>query len=524
MNLKIFSYLTLGTLNVVVLVLVSYFVSNESVAFRYDNVIFLFIAIVAAILEMFTTFKIIQILNKRISEPAKDLSKALNKYFETGEMAINPGKLPQEYNETVELLNRITNTLETIKKSNIKARELLAKKTEELNTELEIQKAATIKVLKEIDAEKEISKAQARELEKFQMAVAEANDHIVITDKEGNILYSNPSVERITGYSIQETLGTKAGKLWGGQMTKDFYEDMWTTIKINKKVYKSEITNLRKDGSPYFAEISISPILDENKDVIFYVSIQRDITKAKEVDRMKTEFISLASHQLRAPLAAIRWNLETLQDKIAGELTPQQSEFAKEAYDSTTRMVDLVNGLLNVSRIESGRLIIEPTLTNLSDLIITVLKEINIMADKKRQVLHVDIQQDIPDINIDPKLIRNVYLNFLTNAIKYTPEEGTIELDVRIQGTNIVSRIKDNGYGIPKEQQSKIFKKFFRADNARKFDTDGTGLGLYLVKAIIEASNGKVWFESIENLGTTFYFTIPLAGMPAKSGEVSIEG
>lgn len=524
MNLKIFAYLILGTLNVVVLALLSYFVSTEALILNPQSITFLIIAIVAAFLEMFTTYKIIRLLNAKISEPAIQISNELEKYLSTGEMAIKAENLPVEYDQTIELLNRIVNTLETIKQANINTKKQLAAKTEELTTELEVQKAATLKVLKEIDAEKEISQAQAQELKKFQLAVTEANDHIIITDAEGLVLYTNPSVQRITGYTIEETIGTKAGSLWGNQMPKEYYEEMWDTIKNKKEIFKGEITNIRKDGGPYFAEISISPILDDTKDVIFFVSIQRDITKAKEVDRMKTEFISLASHQLRAPLAAIRWNLETLRDGIAGEMNPNQKEFTMEAYDSTTRMVDLVNGLLNVSRIESGRLIIEPEPTDLSELIVTVLKEVNVMADAKKQTIHFDIQSNLPQINVDPKLIRNVYLNFLTNAIKYTGEEGSIELDVRAQGNDVVSRIKDNGYGIPAEQQGKIFKKFFRADNARKFDTDGTGLGLYLVKSIVEASGGKVWFESVQDLGTTFFFTIPLAGMPAKSGEVSIEG
>lgn len=405
----------------------------------------------------------------------------------------------------------------------------LEKKVDEKVRELQIQlnetdktKQAMLNLLEDINLQKAEIEQHAVELQKFQLAVENAHDHIVITDSEGIVLFANKAVETITGFTQADVIGKKAGgrDLWGGSMDKDSYDLFWKKIKTEKQVYIGEFKNKRKDGEVYFAEAQISPILDEDNNVVFFVGIERDITHAKEVDRMKTEFISLASHQLRTPLSAMKWFLEMLLNGDAGKLNIEQKEFVTNVDQSNNRMIELVNSLLNVSRIESGRIIIEPKPTNIKDLITETLNEVKVQYKDKKQAVIVNIHDSLPLISLDQKLMRQVYLNLFTNAMKYSPPESEIVIFVSRENDMIVSQITDSGYGIPKKEQDHIFSKFYRATNAIKKETEGNGLGLYLVQSIIESSGGKIWFTSEESKGTSFYFSIPLSGMKQKAGEV----
>lgn len=352
------------------------------------------------------------------------------------------------------------------------------------------------------------------------------SDGLIVTDTTGSILLMNVIACEILSLPMDVYKGKRIFEIISLLDTtgKPANPQTWPYIKATLTGLKTsyDYAYILPNGRRIELNITASPFLGGGK-IMGSITIIRDVTKERQVDRMKTEFISLASHQLRTPLSAIRWFTEMLLNGDAGKLNPEQDEFAKNISDSTQRMIDLVNSLLNISRIESGRILIDPKLTDLKALVDTVILEVKPRADQKKQHVIVSVHGDLPLINLDPKLIRQVYLNLLTNAIKYTPDSGEISVFISKKDDEIISQVSDNGYGIPKEQHGRIFERFFRAANIIKKETDGTGLGLYLIKAIIESSHGKIWFESEEGKGTSFFFTVPLTGMEAKEGEVTLD-
>lgn len=351
-------------------------------------------------------------------------------------------------------------------------------------------------------------KSQYEELDNYVTSIQESYDHIIITDTKGRILFCNRGAELITGYLREEMLG-KNPSLWGGVMDQKYYARLWDTLFVKKTRYIGELQNRRKDGTLYDAEIRITPIFSTSGEVKFFVGTERDITYQKQVDRMKTEFISLASHQLRTPLTAVKWYLELLETGHAGKLTAEQEQLLDKVISANERNIELVNTLLDISRIEAGKFKVEAVSTDANSLAKEVIEEAKIKYMEKKQTVNFISRTKLPPINTDPKLLRNILMNLLTNAMKYSPNEGLIEIMLDRNGDDLDIRVKDNGMGIPKNQYSRVFTKFFRADNAVAKNTEGTGLGLYLVNELVKLLHGKICFTSEENKGTVFHVTIP---------------
>lgn len=253
----------------------------------------------------------------------------------------------------------------------------------------------------------------------------------------------------------------------------------------------------------------------------FYI-LWRNAGILEKIDKMKSEFISLASHQLKTPLTSMRWYSELLMHDYGGSLNKEQTEYLATIYRSVLNMNDLVNTLLNISRIESGRIMIRPKLTDISELIDGVIHELLPKATEKKQKLIVNIDRDVPKCMVDEGLLRQIYLNLLSNAVKYSPEARDITVSVKRSGNSLLTSVADKGYGIPRKDRDRVFQKFYRGENIQKIGEDGTGLGLYLIKTIIDTFGGTIWFDTTEGAGTTFYFTVPLTGMKEKKGEVGL--
>jgi len=372
----------------------------------------------------------------------------------------------------------------------------------------------------ELANEKNVLWQQRDQLRIFKTAVEQSGEMMILTDSEGKVLWANKATEGVTGFSIKEALDRKAGVLWGKLMDDDYYKKMWHRIKIEKKLFTSEIQNHRKNGEHFYSTINIYPLLDAQGTIQYYVATQRDITEEKEVDQMKTDFVSLVSHQMRTPLTSIRWNLEMLYAGDVGQLSAKQKEVVKNTKEANERMIKLISTLLNISRIESGRLIVDPVEVDLADYIREMAS--HCQSNVRGQKLELILPESPYNVWVDPMLLRQVLNNFVNNASKYSPVDKPIQINLRDKGEDYVVEVVDYGIGIPSSEQRKIFGKFFRASNVSKHETDGTGMGLYIGSMLVKLLGGRMEFESKEDVGTTFRVTLPKKGVSAVAGEVSL--
>lgn len=230
--------------------------------------------------------------------------------------------------------------------------------------------------------------------------------------------------------------------------------------------------------------------------------------KLKVMDKTKDEFISLTSHQLRTPLTTIKGYISMLLDGDAGDISPQQRKLLEEAFNSSQRMVHLISDFLNISRIQTGKFMIELTDVNLAEVLEEEIDQLRISATSRQLNLSYDKPTDFPTMPLDDGKIRQVMMNFIDNAIYYSPAGSTITVVLTHTATTVEFKVIDHGIGVPKTEQHKLFAKFSRASNARKQRPDGTGIGLFMAKKVIVALGGAIIFQSEEGKGSTFGFRL----------------
>lgn len=280
---------------------------------------------------------------------------------------------------------------------------------------------------------------------------------------------------------------------------------------------------LTVSGRLKYMQVNGTTTLTANGALRFVKGVVHDVTHEAEVDRAKSEFVSLASHQLKTPLTSLRWTLEGLLNGVAGALGPEQDKQVRSALLSSSRMIEMVNDLLNVSRIESEALKLHLEAISVCELVRSVFDEQAHRAQEKRLHFTLNCPAGIPSVQADKGLLRMIFQNLISNAIKYTPEGGSVTCDIELGSTikeELFIRVSDTGIGIPKADQDRVFEKLHRAANAEALVTDGTGLGLYIIKMICKKVRGDITFESVEGQGTTFFVSLPVVwGEPVPPGK-----
>jgi signal transduction histidine kinase len=254
---------------------------------------------------------------------------------------------------------------------------------------------------------------------------------------------------------------------------------------------------------------------DENAHVL--LQLKRSNDKLKALDEAKDEFISMASHQLRTPLTSIKGYLSMVLEGDVGEVPDQQKEMLNTAFTSAQRMVYLISDLLNVSRLQTGKFVIEPTESYLPDVVEEELTQLKEAIAAKNICLTYKKPKHFPKVIVDETKLRQVIMNFTDNALYYTPMGGKVQVALKETQRSIEFTVEDNGIGVPKGEQHKLFAKFYRAGNARKARPDGTGLGLFMAKKVIVASGGAIIFKTKEGKGSTFGFVFPKSKVAIKN-------
>lgn len=398
--------------------------------------------------------------------------------------------------------------------------ELQAKREEEIKEikektiRLEKTRIALMNILEDAEVARNFA-----EIEKNKTSAIVENfpEGLLFFNKENKISSINPEAQSLFNLDAKKTILI-------GKSIENLKEipSLLPLVKIlgeEIKILYREILTLKQN---LILEVSVISVKNEKEDIGKLV-ILRNVTREKNIERLKTEFVSIVAHQLRTPLSAIKWTLRMILDKDMGKITEEQEELLEKTYQSNERMIKLINDLLNVARIEEGRFLGAIKKQDISE---ALEKDLILFKQAiSKNGLKFEFQkpeEELPKIKFDSEKISVAFHNLIDNAIQYTNSNGAIKVSIKNlkEQRQILISFEDTGIGIPQEQQSKVFKKFFRGENAMREKPDGSGLGLFIAKNIIEAHNGKIWFESPpssikdikaaeKNPGTVFYCAFP---------------
>lgn len=348
--------------------------------------------------------------------------------------------------------------------------------------------------------------ARQRSEKTFRDFVETTNEWVWSTDREFTLTYSNPAIQTILGWMPDEMVGRHL--LEYAHPGEDMIVQELKGLLASGNGWTGFVRRWRhKNGTYRYLESNAVPVYDPQGFCVGFRGSDRDITERREAEQMKSDFVSFVSHQLRTPLSGMKWMLELTTERT--DLPDEARDHLIAAQESADRLAHLVNDLLDIARLESGRLMLAPEPFALDELTRSVGAEFEGAVRSKHLNLTLDLAPGVI-VDADPQLARQVIANLLSNAVKYTPAEGSVAVAVKRQDGRACWSVSDTGMGIPTAAQSRLFEKFFRAENAQIIETEGTGLGLHLVRLIIEHSGGRVWCESEEGKGSTFSFTLPI--------------
>jgi len=342
--------------------------------------------------------------------------------------------------------------------------------------------------------------------ERYRALVETTSDWVWETDENGVYSYVSPRVRDLLGYSPEEVLGKTPFDLMPPEEARRVSRIFGETVAQRQPIKSLVNTNLAKDGRPVVLETSGVPFFDAEGRLRGYRGVDRDITEWKEAESFREEYLSLVSHDLRAPLTAIMGQAGWLERTLEAQGNQREAASAQAIVKGAKRMNTMIQELMESARLETGRMEIRKRPTDLLGLIRDLLDRVGTLEDRSR--LRLEAAEALPEVPLDPDRIERALVNLLTNALKYSPPDKQVVVRVgRLPDMALVSVI-DQGPGIPPEELPHLFQRFYRAKVGQQ--TEGLGLGLYITRLIVEAHDGRIWVESEVGKGSTFSFALPL--------------
>ncbi len=332
-------------------------------------------------------------------------------------------------------------------------------------------------------------------------------DGIIVTDDQTRILVMNSATEAWFGIAERQCINAPLETCISNGHLLKFIAWVQSGNKQTPPAMEIVVKSPR-NWKDVFLQARAARVINDKNELIGIVTILRDITREKEIDKMKTELVSMVAHELRSPLTSISGFSELLLDPQINR--EQSEEYATIILKEASRLSDLINKFLDISKIEAGKSQMKKAPMQLRDVIDKVL-DVNLhQAEKKGIVVTVKVGPELPLVYGDKDMLEQVVLNLFTNAIKYSQENSAIEIRLKEREGDVLVEVEDNGYGISEKSLPKIFEKFYRVtDNEKVREISGTGLGLSLVKEIVDGHNGAISVRSKVNEGSTFSFSIP---------------
>jgi len=416
------------------------------------------------------------------------------------------------FNEVNRLLGFNANSVELSEKvSDIVSAQLerrLNKVTQELSGKYET-------IIKEKIQNEEIAQNKFKKVltdkKKTEAVIRSIAEGLVVVNAQGRVIMMNPAAEKLLGFSRKD----KIGRFLLDNLKE---EQLFSLAKDSPDLQDREIELVSKTNeTKKVLRASNAVVEDENGQTVGMVSVLSDISKQKELDQLKSNFVSGVTHELRTPLLAIDKSISLILTKNVGEVSPTQEEFLSIAQRNIKRLSNLINDLLDLSKLEAGKMEIHARLSSIEYVINESIGVLDSWSKTKSIQIEKKIEAGLPEINIDSDRIIQVLYNLIGNAIKFSPCNSNITITASLhdEGKAIIVSVQDNGVGIAKEDLPKIFDKFYQAGERIASDINGTGIGLSIVKEIVELHGGKAWAESEKGAGARFIFTLPFrVGIP----------